>query len=320
MQLVKVRYIQGEDLSSREYTYYSEDALQPGDLVIVPVRDTTGRAQVSAIDVPESEVEAFKDKVKVIPAGSVIEPEEKAVDMVPPSPHLICPDEDAQEPELTYISRPVAVINVKPEDDPRVLALAGEAETLRSIAQSRVISSQADLVPATDDLSVIAKVKKALTEAKADYVKPIKGHLDDVNAAFAKIMIPLEEASQTNRAKLAAFYQESEKRRKEAEEINQQKIELARREAAHNGTGEVTVDTTPVEVPAPVVSKVQTSMGSTSTVQVHKWEVVDLSQVPAQYLMPNSALITQVVKASKGKIVIPGIKVYTEDTIRVNTR
>uniref|UniRef100_A0A6M3KLS2 Uncharacterized protein n=1 Tax=viral metagenome TaxID=1070528 RepID=A0A6M3KLS2_9ZZZZ len=71
--IVKVQYYSETtgELSPREYTYYSADPLKVGDIVIVPVRDTTGKAKVSAIDVPEAEISAFKDKVKMIPAGSI---------------------------------------------------------------------------------------------------------------------------------------------------------------------------------------------------------------------------------------------------------
>ena len=73
--IVKVQYHSETTgkVSPREYTYYSADRLNVGDIVTVPVRDTTGKAKVSSIDVPEEEIANFKDKVKIIPAGSVVE-------------------------------------------------------------------------------------------------------------------------------------------------------------------------------------------------------------------------------------------------------
>ena len=68
--LVKVQYFSETklELSARSYTYYSANRLAVGDIVMVPVKDRTTKAKVIAIDVPESEVEAFKDKVKTISA------------------------------------------------------------------------------------------------------------------------------------------------------------------------------------------------------------------------------------------------------------
>lgn len=70
MQIVKVRYLMVDDeLSTREYTYYSEDALQVGDIVTVPVRDTTARAKVMSVDVPESELASFLLSLALTPAA-----------------------------------------------------------------------------------------------------------------------------------------------------------------------------------------------------------------------------------------------------------
>lgn len=71
--LVKVRYISEnkKKASDREYVYCSAELLEVGDIVLVPVRDTLGKAEVTEVDVPESEISAFRDKVKTIPEGSV---------------------------------------------------------------------------------------------------------------------------------------------------------------------------------------------------------------------------------------------------------
>lgn len=217
------------------------------------------------------------------------------------------------EPEITT----TAIIKVGPEHDPAVLALANEARKLRDYAAARAITCDADLKPATEDLSIIARLKKALAEKKADYLKPIKAHIDAVNAAFTSIMAPLDEADLITRSQVRDYRAAIEKRRLEAEEINRQKQELARREAAFNG--EITIDTTPVEVPAPV-TRVSTDLGTASTMKVYKWELLDIALVPKEYLAVNAGVVTSVVKASKGKIIIPGLRIWEEDTLRVTTR
>ena len=67
-QLVKVQYFSEStgEISDRQYTYFTEAPLKVGDIVTVPIRNTTGKAMVSAVDVDESEIAAFKDKVKTI--------------------------------------------------------------------------------------------------------------------------------------------------------------------------------------------------------------------------------------------------------------
>ncbi len=206
-----------------------------------------------------------------------------------------------------------AVIRIGPERDPAVLKLAEEARSLRDYAIARVIATDVDLTPATQDLSIIAKVKRALAEKKADYLKPIKAHVDAVSAAFASITSPLDEADTITRTKVKDYRAAVEARRVEAEAINRQKADLAQREAAFSGTGETTVDTTPVPVPIPI-NHVRTDLGSAGTMKVKKWELVDFALVPDEFKALDAGKITRMVKAGG---TLPGIKVWEEETIRV---
>jgi len=211
----------------------------------------------------------------------------------------------------------VAVINIAPADDLVVCNLREEIVKLSNYATFRVIKCDEDLTPATDDLALIARLKKALKEKQDEYVKPIKAHLDKVQFVFKDLLACLDDIDKTNREKIAAYRAEQLRKQREADEINRQKEELARKEAAFNGTGEFTVDTTPVEAPAPV-KKVSTNMGTVSTARVWKYEIVDPSQIPEEYKVIDYAKITKVVKA--GCRNIPGVRIYEEETIRVMAR
>lgn len=348
-KIVKVRYISEttKEVSPREYTYSSEEPLQVGDIVTVPVRDTIRKAKVSTIDVPEAEIKNFRDKVKVIPAGSIkkilCNSEEGCEYQKGPyceggNPDCAFAERDTIAVRTTegheigggttaeglikavaMVNEKTAVIAIAPEVDERVLSLYDEGVKLHNFALSRVIKSDTDMVPATEDLALIARLKRAIEEKRKEYADPIRNHLDAVNSAFKNFMAPLLQADELNREKLKAYKTEVERRQREAEEINRQKLELARREAELSGTGEFTVDLTPVAVPE-AQKRVHTDLGSTSTMKTYKWEVVDLSQVPKEYLIVNAVLVGNVVRASKGSISIAGIRIYAEDTIRVNTR
>lgn len=344
MQIVKVRYYMEAlgTYSSREYSYYSEDILQVGDLVNVPARDTIVRAQVSAVDVPESEVVSFKDKLKTIPAGALIVPEPSIPEAKPgdnwqgmkPLPTLktakdiiekmpviddpvISEALRALEPEADIVpDATTAIILIHPESDTTILSLLSEANRLRDYAIARVITTDNDMSLATKDLSIIASIKKALTAKKDEYYKPVKAHLDAISRAFQVIIAPIEDADRITRDKWTAYRNVQEKRRVEAEAINRAKEELARREAELNH-GEITVDLTPVEAPAPI-SRVQTNMGTAGITRNRKYRVVDFAKLPDQYKIENSALLNKVVKA--GIPEIPGVEIYWEESLRVNTR
>jgi hypothetical protein len=72
MNLIKVKFLKFGIPSGREYTYRSELDVKVGDIVELPhpVPQPEGipynKGIVTHIDVPESEIEAFKDKVKNI--------------------------------------------------------------------------------------------------------------------------------------------------------------------------------------------------------------------------------------------------------------
>lgn len=60
---VKVKFIKNGEPNGREYTYKSTFTVRVGQEVILP---GGGNGIVSEINVPEEEVEGFKDKIKEI--------------------------------------------------------------------------------------------------------------------------------------------------------------------------------------------------------------------------------------------------------------
>lgn len=308
MQLVKVKYYSDtmQTVSEREYTYFSADILQVGDNLIVPVRDTTGKARVTSVDVPESSIEKFKDAVKTIPTGSLIKEGEQTV------------KEEPKVEILPQIEGTTAIIIVSPETNSAVKALTTEVLKLSDYALNRIVIADSDLIPLTDDLTLIAKVKKAVTDYKEAYIRPIKNHLDSVSAVFNGLLGILKEAEATNKSKFTAYTSAQEKRAKEIEETNRMAQEVARRQAEQNH-GEFTVDTAPIAAPAPV-RKVETASGDISINKIPKHEVIDFKALPDDYKIADEAKLQKVIKAANGKITIAGVRIWYEDSVRTNTR
>jgi len=128
-----------------------------------------------------------------------------------------------------------ATINIAPSEDAAVKGLVEQAMKLRCFAETRIILNNDDLKPATEDLSVIAGLKKALKEKRGEYESPIKSHLDLVKHFFEQITLPLDEADKITRQKILTFKSEQERKRLEAEETNRMAQEVARRQAQANG-------------------------------------------------------------------------------------
>ena len=366
MEIVKVKYLKDGQPSGREYSYFTEDILQVGDIVTAPTFTGDKKAQVSAVNIPESEIESFRAAVRTIPAGSRIElplietiinqqqadkvadefmasvehkydldsldqpveipsdnwksmeplgpitdsrtEAEKIADgdFIPESPHLSQPDIDITE----------VTICIRPDLETSYQNLLTSLTSLKDHALSLEIKTIDDLTPATNDLTVIAGCKKDLKEMKDRYITPIKTQLDAVKALFKTLEDLLDVAENENKNKIKEFNRELEKRAAEIAEVNRQAEELARKQAELNN-GAFTVDTTPIEAPAPV-KRVSTQSGSISYADNWTWVIEDINQVPREYMILDRAAVTRRVKAGERKIA--GIRIFNDKIIKTTTR
>lgn len=209
-----------------------------------------------------------------------------------------------------------AVVKIEPASNREVVALYNEAIRLREYSEARVITEVAHLTPATEDLSIIARLKKALEEKRKEYVKPLQDHIKAINDAFKALMEPIEVADQVTRKKILAFQAEQERIKAEQEEINRLKIEAAKKEAALTGiaSGEVKL----VEVIPEAPDRVETDLGASGVATIWKFEVVDFALLPDRFKMENATLIGKVVRA--GEREIPGVRIWSEKNLRVTPK
>ena len=210
-----------------------------------------------------------------------------------------------------------ALIKANPNTDAEVISFYNEAIRLQEYAQARVITTIKDLKPATDDLSIIAKLRKAMEEKRKSYLQPFQEHIKEVNEAYKKLMEPIEIADQITRKKILAFQTEQERIRREQEEINRLRMEAAQKEAALH-EGEITEPVQLIEVAPETSKRVSTDMGTIGQRKIRKYRIVDFALLPDQYKIENSALLNKVVKA--GIPSIPGVEIYEETILAINTR
>lgn len=235
-------------------------------------------------------------------------------------PEQPAPEAVEAEPLFPSIlpSDQTAIVRVNPEQDIGVRAYSFQALRLQEYAEQRVIATVDDLKPATDDLSVIAKVKKAFEEKRKEYVKPLQEHVQEINDAFKKLMEPILAADKITRDKILTFQQEQARIRQEQEEINRQKAELAAREAALNGREVEPVELVEVSPEAP--KRVSTEMGTTGMTDHWKYEVIDFALLPDEYKVVDSSLLTAVARKHHDQKPVPGVRFYNEPYIAVRAR
>jgi len=379
--IVKVQYYSETtgELSLREYTYYSADKLNVGDIVIVPVRDTTGKAKVSAIDVPEAEIAAFKDKVKTIPAGSIrpspateapevelpvgglaeaaraagaevhaVAFENMAVNLgIMPKPEINlcdtcskrkdypmccspdiifgdgvgndniikCSNYDNGEAKpctipLTVVitPEPETALALRPGAD--IEAMNWHAEALKALAYAndRKVTNADEYALASDDLSIVSKLKKLMIARRKELLDPLKAESDAIRETYTFLMEPVDKADQITRAKMTAYLSEQARIKAEQERINQLRMEAAQKEAALSGTGEITesVNLIPVQMDTP--KSIKTALGSSGLTDHWTYEIIDISLIPREYMMPDTVLLGNTAKKYHDTKPVDGVR------------
>ena len=230
-----------------------------------------------------------------------------------PPPEVAFAEEFARE--QTRHAPNEAIIQVAPTEDQSVIALYHEAQRLQVFAEVRIIITGEDVVLATEDLSILARLKKAIEEKRKEYVGPINEHLKAINEAFKKLTGPLEQADSLTRSKIMAYRTEERRKANEIAEINRLRMEAAQREMELQG--ELSESVNLVEVPTLPPATVRTDLGTLGTSQIWKFEVVDFKVLPDDYKIPDMVKIRKVVTAGAS---IPGVKSWKEDALRVSTR
>lgn len=64
--IIKCRFLRDGEPYGREYSYLTKEPVAVGDIVEADTQRGTAELVVTALNVPEAEVESFKDKLKYI--------------------------------------------------------------------------------------------------------------------------------------------------------------------------------------------------------------------------------------------------------------
>ncbi len=313
--IVKVRYysITSGEVSPREYTYYSEDRLTVGDIVTVQVRDTTTKAEVSAIDVPEEEIAAFKDKVKTIPADSIVK--EEKVDYSHPA---FSPDPNAwRTGEEEIRTEPETEVALRPFEDYEAHDCFLESERVLEIAKNRAITTLEESQAANNDLALMSKLTKVMNAKLKALLDPHKTETDSIRDTYKYLMAPIIEANSITKSKMLAFDTKQRQIQQEQERINQQKMATA--QAEMNLKGELTESVNLVEV-AKAPERVKTELGTSFKTDRWKYRIVNLDLVPREWMIPAHDMLSS--RATKHHDTMPvlGIEFYNDPYYTVRTK
>jgi len=182
-----------------------------------------------------------------------------------------------------------------------------------------------------DVANAYTKAGKDLGEKIVTFCEPLRKKADELHKMVTrnkkKHLKPIEDAIDIFKSKTTSWYMEEQRKVREQEEkirreaIRQQE-EARLKEAEElekNGEAEKAEEILSAPILAPVFKpqKIEKPEG----VSYHdnwKFEIVDESKIPRDYLMPDEKEIGRTVKARKEKTNIPGIRAYN-DPFQVNS-
>ncbi len=198
------------------------------------------------------------------------------------------------------------------------------------------------LGPKIQDQATLERVNKAklyIRELRNEVRKVFEPMKKKAYAAYKEILnqykkveAPIIEAEKYCDRLLAEWFAEQRRIREEAERkrleaIRKQKEEEERKlrealEAENAGKKEEAekiinqvIEAKPPEVKTPEKPKLK---GVYSRID-YDFEIVDVTKIPREYMIPDETLIRKVIRASKGKVVIPGIKVIAKEIVVTRT-
>jgi hypothetical protein len=201
-----------------------------------------------------------------------------------------------------------------------------------SQAEHLAVKSPDEYEYACTFLQFVATRKKQVDEVFDPIVTKAHAAHKEAVAQKKKFMDPLVAAEISVKGKVSMFRMEQERIRR-AEE--QRIADEAKKEADERALAEATaleasgdsdladmVLQNAAEAPAPVVvleSSVPKQDGISKRVN-WRYEVVDETKVPREFMVPSDLKIGAVVRSQKGLTKIPGVRVWSEETVSVRSR
>jgi hypothetical protein len=209
------------------------------------------------------------------------------------------------------------LFSIAPLQDLEVQRMKEEVGTLIHYLDTAEVTDDASAKHASDNLSMVAKLKKALEGKRTEYVGPLRDAKDAIDQDFKDIVNPLLESDKRLRQKVATYTAEKmrvadEARRAAALAEAQRLAEIK----VDEDTGEVTEPETP-QAPLPDKASHLTrgQVGSTGLRMKPMFEVLNPDMVPREYCCPDEKAIRAAVK--NGIVNIAGVRIWEEPDVTV---
>lgn len=235
------------------------------------------------------------------------------------------PTVDSEFPEDEPAAMTPVHINIASELKTQALAIPIEAKTI-------IVKDQGSLTAANDFLAEVKRMGQRIAETFDPQIyQAHKLHRSLIDEK-KKFTDPLDLAEKLVKPKIAAYLADQQRIKREAEEARARAEEEARKlaekavakadkleEKGESGKATEVIEQAFAKVEAitsaaPVIPDDPETNGL-SLRKEWKFIITDVKLIPREYMIPNEVKIRQVVRALKDEAKIPGVRVYSEDTV-----
>lgn len=208
--------------------------------------------------------------------------------------------------------------------NPEVRELAEQTDQLLQIASSYRVTTAAEYTAAGEELKKVKAAAKRLDEIRKSMTKPLDAAKRAIMDFFREPETKLQRAESGIKRAMIAYSEEQERIRREeqrkAEEAarkEREKLEAQAAKAAAAGKIERAeqLEQRAATVVAPVIQREAPKVTGLATREVWKFEIIDASALPREYLTVDEKKIGAVVRALKGDTNIPGVRVWAEKSL-----
>ncbi|MBT9166900.1 MAG: hypothetical protein DDT19_00224 [Syntrophomonadaceae bacterium] len=223
-------------------------------------------------------------------------------------------------------------IVVSPIDTEKVRKSNEDVAIMLQDSQRIVITTQEQNEKASAFLKVVKARYKELEEKRKAITQPLDTAKKEVQELFRRPLEMLGQAEGIIKTAILSFVQEQERKageeqrrlqelaEKEAEKERKRLEERAQRAEAkgkEEKAEELREQAKEVEAIAPVLAQPDIRVEGVSYRDLWRAEVVDVSLVPREYMIPNQQALDKIAQATKGVIQIAGVKFVCTKIIAV---
>ncbi len=210
------------------------------------------------------------------------------------------------------------------------------AEAVRAAQESNVflkayedydITTALAYASAGEDLKALKANLKALDTKRKDLTKPLDQSKKEITAFFNVPMDKIKAVITNVSGSMVSWHNEQERiRRAEQDRLREVQRKEATRlakvaEKARDRGDTAKMDefdarSEEVSFAAPAVVPSTTKVAGLAMTKLWKYRIVDESAIPRQYMIPNAKMLGELARTMKGLAEIPGVVVYSEDSVR----